>query len=95
LHKKSSYKNCYIKTKKDRLWPFFADRLIKDSPILFLFFDAFLVGNRAGRFASRLAARLALAASGVFAHLDARFLNGLHMLHGIYPPKLVLSFCRC
>ena len=52
-----------------------------NSQILLFFLRALLVGNRAGRFACRLAARLALAARGVFARLDAGLLNSLNMLH--------------
>jgi hypothetical protein len=71
----------FQKTKKGLKWPFFADRLIKDSLRLLFFLRALLVGNCAGGFACRLAARLALAARGVFARSDARLLNGLNMLH--------------
>jgi hypothetical protein len=74
-------KRIFQETKKGRYWPFFADRLIKDSLQLLFFLRALLVGYRAGRFACRLAARLALAARGVFARLDAGLLNGLNMLH--------------
>jgi len=53
-----------------------------ESQILLFFLRTFLVGNRAGRFASRLAARLAFAARGMLARFDAGLLYGLHMFHG-------------
>jgi len=68
--------------KKRPKWPFFADRLIKDSLRLLFFLRALLVRDGAGGFAGRLAARLALAARSVFARFDAGFLNGFNMLHG-------------
>jgi len=74
-------RNYFKRQKKACKWPFFADRLIKDSLRLLFFLRALLVGNRARGFACRLAARLALAARGVFARLDAGLLNSLNMLH--------------
>jgi hypothetical protein len=64
-------------TKKGRKMAFLCGSLIKDSLRLLFFLRALLVGNCARGFACRLAARLALAARGVFARLDAGLLNSL------------------